>query len=455
MTVLRAHLTCLAFLLLPLAPALAQTILTYEQARAWMMDNHPLAEAADAVEERGPAAALAARGALDPKINFEYDRKEFKGSEYWDNGWGEIEWQSPFALKFAGGYERAEGIFLNEEETLPAAGQAYLAVKLPLLRGLVRDATRIGLRRGELAVDRQIAIADILRNELHYDLAVLYYEWAYAYRVAELNQTIVLTLEDYLINYRQLYFQGDKPAVDTLEASVYLNQARQDLQTAAIEFAYASQALQELYWPLQPDDIPVPPRLLPPSGPLPVLLESQPELRELAVDLADINLERSLKAEDLKPQLDMAYYLLGEGFDIPETAATPLVESYKLEIRASYPIFNRKARGSLQEADLKIVETRAKLEAKTQALRTKAEVYDNAVDAYNRQLVGAELLVEQSEALRDAERELFRLGESDQFLINAREQTLLKSRIDLAKLIVGRGKAIAALRYITGSWEQP
>ena len=451
---LRFGLPLLAILLC-LAPATAQTILTYEEALAWTLENHPLALTARAVEDQGPAAALEARGALDPKLNIDYDRKDFKGTEYWDRGVAELSWQSPYALKVAGGYQRAEGAFLNEEYTYPADGQAYLALKLPLLRGLLLDATRIGLRRGELAVDRQRALADVIRNELRYDLTVRYLNWAYAEEVVDINENIVETLEEYLDNTRSLYRQGDKPAVDTLEAAVYLGQQQQTVRQAQVDAVLARQLLAELYWPLAPTDEPLTPVLT-----LPVIngtdfLDGQPELRELALQLADVNLQRDLKREALKPELTVGYYILGDGFGLPELPeSSPFTEAYKMELTASYPIFNRKARGANQLAELKIAETRAKLDAKRQSLETKAAAYAAAIAAYAEQAVNGAELQQQARALRDAELELFRLGESTLFLINARTQSLLKAELNQVKLLFARGKAVATYRYVlgVGSW---
>jgi len=64
-----------------LAPASAQKELPFSSVEAWVMDNHPLARTADAVQKRGLAQALAGRAGLDPKFKLEYDRKDFKGTE--------------------------------------------------------------------------------------------------------------------------------------------------------------------------------------------------------------------------------------------------------------------------------------------------------------------------------------------------------------------------------------
>lgn len=429
-------------------------MLTLEEVTEWALANHPLAITARAVEDRGPAELLYARAALDPKLAIDYDRKDFKGTEYFDYGTAELSWQSPYALKIAGGYQRAEGTYLNDERTVPANGQAYLAIKLPLLRGLMRDETRTGLKRGALAEERQKAMADMIRNELRYDVAYRYLEWAFAVRSVNLNRQIEEFIATRLNDYRGLVAQGDKPAVDTLEATVYLGLQQQTVRQTEIDAELARRALSELYWLLEENDLPT---ALPINfvSDLPEVerLSQHPELAQLSLALADASLARDLKREQLKPELNLSYYLLGDGFALPETpGGTAFSEAYKLGITASYPLLNRKARAGVQLGELKVIESEAKFNAKNQALNAKARAYRDAVGAYAEQLELSEVLADQAQRLLAAERELYGLGESTQFLINAREQALLKARLGVVKLGFSRDKAVATYRYLLASW---
>jgi outer membrane protein TolC len=442
----RPSLLTLLFLLF-LAPAAAQKEVSYTEVEAWVMSNHPLAKTAAAVEDRGIAEALAGRAALDPKFKLEYDRKEFKGTEYFDYGKAEVSWQSPFAVKIAGGYQVAEGTYLNDERTLPANGQAYLALKIPLLRGLLTDATRIGLRRGELAVDRQRAAADVIRNDLRYDARLRYLKWIYTARAVRLNENIETTLLRRLTDYRQLVRQGDKPAVDTLEATVYLGLQRQVLAAAMVDEDLARQSLAELYWPLEPTAFPTDFSTSLTALPDTSALSNHPQLAVLTLALADARLGLELKNEARKPELNLEYYLLGDGLSLPETG-NPFREAYKLGVTANYPLLNRKARSGAQISQLKVVESRNKLTDKSRALQTKALAYRQAIDDYSRQITSGDLLAEQATQLLSAEQELFGLGESTQFLVNSRQQALLKARLNVLKLLFMREKLVATYRYL-------
>lgn len=445
--------TTLLLFVLCLHPAAAQNYLTYEAAIAWALENHPVAITANAVEARGPAEALSARSMLDPKLNIDYDRKDFEGTEYFDYGQAELSWQSPLAVKVSAGYQVAEGTYLNEERTIPSAGQAYLAIKLPLLRGLLTDATRIGLRRGELAEDRQRALADVIRNELRYDLATRYLEWVFALQAVEINREIADFIAIRLENTREYFRLGDKPAVDTLEASVALGLQLQTILQAEVDADLARGALAELYWPLERTDLPIFTTDLLTTVPEFITWQNHPELNQLSLLLTDASLARDLKREELKPELNLSYYLLGDGFAIPETqGGSAFTEAYKFGLTASYPLLNRKARAGVQLGELKVIESEAKLSGKRQALEVKANAYAEAVANYTEQRIAVERLVEQAAQLLEAERELFNLGESTQFIVNGREQSLLKAQLTAAKLAFAQRKAVAVYRYLVAQW---
>lgn len=424
---------------------------------AWALKNHPVAEMAAAIESQGPAALLRSKGAFDPKIVASYELKELKGTEYWNYGNAGIEWQSPYAFKVSAGYDWSGGEFLTDELFISNPnGQSYLGIKLPLLQGLITDAARIGRLRGDVAVEQQRAIAEIVRNELRIDVAHRYAEWLFAERTLTINEETEVLIETYLRDTRTLFEQGDKPAVDTLEAFIYLGTQRLATQQARVDAQIAKLAFSEMYWPLKEEDQPV--ALNQSVLELPMVPDweaAQPELRDLQLLVTDYQLEQQLKQEKLKPILDANYYILGDGLNIPipqDQFGSVFTRGFKAGVTASYPIFNRKARGDVELGRLKIVEAEAKLSDKRQSLQQKAAAYENALLAYQRQFAEATRLAEQNRELLEAELELFRLGESTQFLLNTRQQNLQKAMLVAEKLRFSRNKAALTWRYLVAVW---
>ena len=451
---------CVLFALLLTGSGYAQTALTLDRALDWTMTNHPLAEIAALNEARVDVVRRGAQGAFDPRLKGDYERKSYLGKEYFEYGNAGVEWQSPFGLRLGAGYYLPdEGIFINPERNVPEAGQAYLSAKLPLLQGLITDEARIGVQQAQVAGDRLRQTGRVLRNELRYDLTLRYAEWTYASRVLLIAQATEALIEQRLRNTRGLVANGDKPAIDTLESRVALSNQRLVRAQAAVDVVLARRSLAELYWPLLDDETTVPGTAL---LNLPASLDTvgwvglHPELRELAFIITDLELERRLAREKEKPKLDISYSLLGDGLDFgPEYPGddTPgvLSRAYKLGASLSYPIGNRQARAKTELTELKIQETTAKLTTKRYALLQKAEAYREAAIAFGTQLDDARLLVAQAERLLEAERVLFRLGESTQFLLNSREQSLQKARLTLAKLAFSYAKAVTTFRYVTAA----
>ncbi len=432
--------------------------LNIDEVTAWVMREHPLALAAEAVAARGPAELLAARGAFDPTLQGDYSRKEYLGTEYYEYADAGLSWQSPYALKLEGGRQWAEGTYINPDRRVPAAGQAYLSLKLPLLQGLITDKYRIGLQQGRLAIYLNRAAAEAILNELRYDVSVAYLEWAYATRILLISQETEALIRQRLLDTRELYVQGDKPAVDTLEAAIALANQALTTQQALVDLSLAGQDLRALYWVL-PEGATANLAGLRPALPLDTSqLARHPELRELRAQVAQQDLDRRLYNEYRKPQLDASYSILGDGFDLTPADSEGsgvgdlLTGAYKVGLTFRYPIFMRQARGQLQIAELKVAETGAKLEAKRQQLDAKARANAQAARAFEVQLTSVERLVDQTRALLSAERELFGLGESTQFLLNSREQSLQKALQTLAKIELSRAKAIFAYRQATATW---
>ena len=440
------------------APSLqAQEALSLDTMLAWVMREHPMARMARVVAERGPAQLLAARGAYDPTLKGSFDRKDYLGTEYFQYIQGGATWQSPYAVKVEAGREWADGVFFNPERTVPDAGQAYISVKLPLLQGLLNDKYRTDVEQGRNDVDRYRAAAEVIRNDLAFDASLAYAEWAFAKtRLAIFRDTEEL-LSIYLANTRELVALGDKAAVDTVEALVYLVDQELNTQQAAVDVNVAAQSLAAFYFlPFAARDpldlsraIVAPPDI--------VSVTNNPELERLRRDVVDFQLERVLKREYLKPQLDVGYSILGDGFELaPESSKVDdrnfFTRAYKVGAEFRYPLFNRSARGEVALAELKLAEAGAKLETKRQQLLAKAQAYRDAVAAYDAQLIDVERLIQQAENLLEAERELFALGETTQFLLNARAQSLQKARLTANKLAFARAKAILNWRQALGVW---
>lgn len=443
-------------------------ILTSEAFLQQVRTQHPAARQANLLSEQARAALLSARGGFDPKLYGDWERKSFDGKNYFNIGEGGLKLPTWFGIEGKLGYNYASGVFLNPENNLPADGQAVLGLTMPLLQGLVIDERRANLFQAKILRQANEAEQRSIRNDLLLDAAKAYWNWALANAWLQTYEQAVQVARVRLDGLRESFEVGDKPAIDTLEALIQVQDRSLQRNDARLVYRNAMLDLQNFFWE---NDLPVPfdtmqrpvqPGLLPQ---LPALLDASPD--ELAAQhpavlgyefkLQQLEVERRLKAEQLKPRLDVSYNLLGNGPDLQPgdngEVADLFRENYKFGISAGFPIFLRKERGGLQLANLKIVDANYGLSQKRQEIRNKIAAYQNDLRNLNQQIELASQMRDNYATLLEAENIKFAIGESSLFLVNSRENKLIEAELKLAKLQAELMKAEAGLRWAAGRLE--
>ena len=98
-------------------PTFAQTTFGYEDFKNLVLKNHPTVKQANLFPRDAEAEIMQAKGAFDPKLTSYFDRKSFKGIDYynrWDNVLKIPTWSG---VDFKLGYERNTGKYLLQEES--------------------------------------------------------------------------------------------------------------------------------------------------------------------------------------------------------------------------------------------------------------------------------------------------------------------------------------------------
>jgi outer membrane protein TolC len=127
-----------------------------------------------------------------------------------------------------------------------------------------------------------------------------------------------------------------------------------------------------------------------------------------------------------------------------------LRENYKLGVQFGFPLLLRKERGSLQLADLKILDARYGRSQKQLEIENKISVYQNEIRTLRQQLQTAIEMRDNYARLLAGENEKFAIGESSLFLVNSRENKLIEANLKLLKLQVELAKSAASLRWAAG-----
>ncbi|MCB9266865.1 MAG: TolC family protein [Lewinellaceae bacterium] len=456
--------------LLSAQPADSVRVFSQEEFFGWILEYHPVVKQARLLDSEAEALERLARGGFDPKAYAEWDQKSFDKKEYFSIGEGGLKVPSWYGMEFKAAYTVTDGIYLNPERNLPEAGQAVLGLKVPLGRGLIIDDRRAALQDARLMARANEAERQAMVNNILLEAASAYWEWARAYNGLLIQEEALRLSRERFRAIVESFIQGDKPAIDTLEALIQVQNRQLALNDAGVIYRNAGLQLSNFLWyeggvPVEATRRLRPPLLanlqpaLPALGPNAIWQNASrlhPEIRRYEVKASQLEIARKLAAEQLKPRLDVEYNFLSDGSDFIYNTADGsglnglVSQNYKWGMRFDFPLLLRKERGKLQLAKLKIQDVEYSLQQKRLEVANKISAYYNELDNLLQQIRLTEDNVGNYQALLNAELQKFNLGESSIFLINSREQKLIEAQLKLAALRSKFFKTLIGLQWAAG-----
>jgi outer membrane protein TolC len=435
------------------------TEFSFNEFLGYVKKYHPLVKQADLKLNEAQANLMQARGAFDPKIEVEYNEKQFKNSEYYSILNSSFKIPTWYGIELKAGFDNAEGIYVNPENTLPNSGLTSLGISVPIGQGLFINQRMADIRKAKIARNLNTAERNLQAVEVIYVASVSYMSWKRSFNEVKLYENY---LENALIRYKgvaKLIEEGDKPAIDSVEAGIAVKTRRLNLEDAKLKLTKAKLELSNYLWlenniPLELKDNLQPEDFLSKSIKetlqinelAPIDLDNHPKILAIDSKIAMLKVDRKLKANSLLPKLDLSYNYLSE----PSYIDDYRLENYKIGVNFSFPIFLRKERGSLKLADLKIQDSEFGLQFERKNL-------ENKINSQQQEIVSLEIqqdyntkLVKDFTTLLNAEDRLFEMGESSLFIINSRENSLVSSQLNEIALenrylnaIIGLYKTIA------------
>jgi len=440
------------------------TVFSFEQFMERVKIHHPLAFQAALQTEKGRAAVLNARGAFDPKVFGDVSQKYFDDNQYYSLVNGGLKIPTWFGVEVKAGYEENHGLYLNPENNT-ASGLWYAGISVPIGQGLFIDERRAALRQAQLYQQATEAERELLLNELFYEAANAYWNWFLKYNNLLVYQNALTLASVRFTAIKQSSLLGDRPAIDTLEASIQLQMRQLSLQQGILDFQNAGLQLSVYLWmngsiPLELDSATEPEayrnalkteRQQFSLAQVEALVDSHPKLQLYNFKLAHLDIERRLKMENMKPVLNLNYNPINEVVN-----GNPFTEysiyNYKWGAQFSMPLFLRKERGALQMTKLYIRETEFTRSEESLALLNTAKSYWNEWNTTGAQIELYAKTVEDFRKLLDAEQTLLNAGESSLFLVNSRETSYINAQMTLIDLVAKREKAEAGILYSTASF---
>lgn len=450
------------------ASAQLPPVLTRDAFVRIVLEHHPMARQAALRPALGEATVRSARGGFDPLATAGYDEKRFNDKDYFrlfDAGLKVPTW---YGVELFAGYQENGGDLLNPQATTPDQGLLKVGGQVSLGQGLFIDQRRATLRRAEAYLRATRAEQEQLLNDLLLQALNDHTDWVAAHRAAQVADAAVELAAVRFDAVRGSWRGGDRPAIDTLEAFLQLQDRRMRQQQAALGVRNATLRLSNHLWnaaqqplELQPDVVPDPMDLgspavfqLPDTA-IAHALANHPLLAQATARLDQLEVDRRLRSEYLKPELDIKYQWLGDGAAvINEGSNTLLGQGHQLGVGFQMPLFLRRERGELSLARLRLTDAGLGLDRDRLRIRNRINERVNDIAVFTDQVrLGAEMVVN-NERLLTGENQRFSAGESSLFLVNAREVPLIDARIRQVDLEARLRKAYFALDHEAGTlWQ--
>ncbi len=436
-------------------------VLGFREYLAYVKQFHPVARQAQIVLGAAEANLLQSRGGFDPKLEVDYDRKQFKGSEYYDRLNATFKIPTWFGVELKGQFEQNEGDFLNPDEFVPDGGLFSAGVSVNVLNGLWINERMATLRKAKYFEQQSEADRDLFVNQILFDASSAYFKWLQAYKD-------LLVFEQFLDNAR-LRFKGIRESalageiayIDTVEAGIAVQSRNLGLEQARVRYRNTALELSNFLW--LDDNIPIEVQdgVIPEATPgeqvddaleidgIPLdsfALETHPKLRSLDYKIQGLEVDRRLKVNQLFPQIQLEYNFLTE---TPDQINTYVTQDYKGGVTFSMPLFLRKERGALKLARFKLRDAEFERDNAWVSIRNKVFALYNELDSFERQNVLIDGIVVDYSRLLQAEERKFSFGESSLFLINSRERSLIDARLKANevqnKYLMAKAKLFQAL----------
>lgn len=440
----------LVMLLLPIASWSQQDSsykMTYETYLRQVLDHHPRVYQADIVQENGAASVLKAKGGFDPKLEGSIQQKYFDDKQYYSTINAGLKVPTWFGLSAKAGYDQNQGVYLNQSDRMPESGLWYAGLELELGKGLIIDQRRAELKKAKLFQQSSELERQMLRNELVLEASEAYWDWMNAYFQKDIFEEAVANAKFRLEGVIATVIMGDRPAIDTVEASIQWQNRLFGYNQAILNLENAKEKLQLYLWvdgnvPLELNNAsPILPSI---SNMMDLfqrtllekdsLLLNHPYLQINELKLKQNIVDFKLKREELKPELTLKYNALNAPVN-NNPITNYSMANYTWGGTLSYPILSRKARGDVKLSKLKIEDAKLNNKQLSAKVNYSINVSENKLNTAINQLALFQQTEDSYRRLYFAERDLFNIGESSLFMINSREKSFLDAQIKRIDLI--------------------
>ncbi len=414
--------------------------LTYTEFLGFVKKYHPLVKNANLEINKAQANLMMARGGFDPKIEVDFSKKQFKDKEYYSILNNSFKIPTWYGIEIKAGFDNNEGLYLNPENTIPNQGLTSLGISIPLGQGLFINQRMADVRKAKMQIKLSQFERKLQAIAVLYDASLAYFNWKKNFNEVKMYEEYNKNAGIRFKGIKTSIIEGDKPAIDSIEAGILVKNRRLNLEDSKLKLAKAKLELANFLWlenniPFELSEEMIPETQL--EFTIQDTLKTNnllntdfsitnhPKINALQSKIDILNVEKKLKANMILPKIDVGYSYLSE----PSYLDNYKFQDYKIGLDIYFPIFLRKERGSLKLAKYKVQETEFALDLEKVQLSNKINAQRMEIESLLRQKELIKSLVEDNLTMLNSEERLFSFGESSLFLINTRENNLVSAQL--------------------------
>lgn len=421
-----------------------QEELTFEEFLGYVKKYHPLVKQANLEVSSAQARLMTARGGFDPKIEVDYSKKEFKGTEYYSLLNSSFKIPTWYGIEVKAGFDDTDGEYYNPQNRTPEAGLTSLGVSVALGQGMFINQRMADVREGKLQVKLSDAERRLRAIAVLAKASEAYFEWRKSYNEAELYKNYLGFASARFEGVRKLIEAGDSPAIDSVEAKITVRNRELNFENGNLKLAKARLNLANYLW-IENVPVELGEMVKPETNLIQTIeqtlhtdammvdvesLDAHPKIQSLETKMSILEVNRQLKANSLLPKVNVGYNYISE----PQYWNSFNADDYKFNVDFSFPIFLRKERGSLKMAKIKIQDLQFDIGQQRLELKNKIKAQQTEIASLRRQKKVIDDLVKDYSTMLNSEEKLFSFGESSIFLINSRENNLVSAKLSQISL---------------------
>ena len=156
-------------------------VLTLSEYLGYVKRYHPIVKQANLTINKSAAKLLKARGAFDPKIEIDFDKKRFKENHYYTHLNGSFKIPTWYGIALKANFEQNEGLYLNPENQGSINGLYTAGIEISLARGLLTNNRMTTLKQAKLFLNQAQEERQIAVNKILYNASLSYFKWLKSY----------------------------------------------------------------------------------------------------------------------------------------------------------------------------------------------------------------------------------------------------------------------------------